>query len=190
MDRDLGLSRDTLQAEFFAPHFHDVVHGRARLRDRLGPVLLEHAPHLNCGRLIEYWFTHDAQLDLSLLAQLDSLRQRGLQLHLATVQEHERAEFLWQQLGLRERFDAMHYAADIGWAKPAAEFFKAVETRSGFSSEEIFFIDDKVDNVEAARRCGWRAAVWTGESTVEQLLQDARSRVASAVVCSGSAMRR
>ena len=84
----------------------------------------------------------------------------------------------------------MHYAADIGWAKPAAEFFKAVETRSGFSSEEIFFIDDKVDNVEAARRCGWRAAVWTGESTVEQLLQDARSRVASAVVCSGSAMRR
>ena len=48
LDRDLGLSRDTLQAEFFAPHFHDVVHGRARLRDRLGPVLLEHAPHLNC----------------------------------------------------------------------------------------------------------------------------------------------
>ncbi len=170
VERDLGLSRDTLQASFFEPHFRDIVHGRIALRDRLGPVLLEIAPHLTCDQLIEYWFENDAHLNMELLAQLERLRSRGLQLHLATVQEHERADFLWRQLGLSERFDAIHYAADIGWAKPAPEFFREVERRSGFAPDEIFFIDDKVENVEAARGCGWRAEVWTGESTVEHLL--------------------
>lgn len=41
LENDLGLARDTLQTAFFEPHFHEVVHGRAPLRDRLGPVLQE-----------------------------------------------------------------------------------------------------------------------------------------------------
>jgi putative hydrolase of the HAD superfamily len=35
----------------------------------------------------------------------------------------------------------------------------------------IFFIDDKIENVAAARECGWAAALWTGESTVRELMQ-------------------
>jgi putative hydrolase of the HAD superfamily len=173
LERDLGLARDVLQDAFFKPHFSEVVHGRAALRDRLGPVLREIAPHLTCDRLIEYWFANDAHLNLDLLQQLGRARQRALKLHLATVQEHERADFLWRKLGLRERFDAIHYAADLGWAKPAPEFFGGIEQRSGFAPNEISFIDDKIDNVEAARRCGWRAAVWTGASTLDELLENA-----------------
>ena len=169
LERDLGLSRDTLQAAFFEPHFREVVHGRAALRDRLGPVLLEIAPHLTCDRLMEYWFAGDAHLNMDLLQQLSRLRNRGLKLHLATVQEHERADYLWRKLGLCERFDAIHYAADIGWAKPAPGFYTAVQQRSGVAPHEIFFIDDRVENVAAARVCGWRAAVWTGNDTVDQM---------------------
>jgi putative hydrolase of the HAD superfamily len=173
LERDLGLARDALQDAFFKPHFSEVVHGRAALRERLGPVLREIAPQLTCDRLIEYWFANDAHLNIDLLQQPGRARRRGLKLHLATVQEHERADFLWRKLGLREQFDAIHYAADIGWAKPAPEFFARIEQRSGFAPNEIFFIDDKIENVEAARSRGWRAAVWTGANTLDELLENA-----------------
>jgi len=170
LERDLGLSRNILQSAFFERHFNDVVHGRAALRERLAPVLQKIAPHLTCDRLIDYWFARDSNLNLDLLQQLGPARRDGLKLHLATVQEHERADYLWRKLGLKEQFDAIHYAADLGWAKPAPQFFAEVEQRCGFAPNEIFFIDDKVDNVEAARNCGWGAAVWTGKNTLEELL--------------------
>jgi len=173
MERDLGLAPARLQAAFFAPHFGDIVHGRAALRDRLSPVLAQIAPHLTAESLIAYWFEKAAHLNHGLLAQIDALRAAGLKAHLATVQEHERADYLWTGLALKDHFDAIHYAADLGWAKPAAEFFQACETRSGFAPDEIFFIDDKAANVDAARALGWHAAVWTGDQSVTALMNQA-----------------
>jgi len=173
LERDLGLSPAQLQAAFFEPHFGDIIHGRAALRDRLSPVLAQIAPHLSTETLIAYWFEKDAHLDHGLLAQIDALRAAGLQAHLATVQEHERAAWLWNRLALKDHFDAIHYAADLGWAKPAAEFFRACEARSGVAPDEIFFIDDKAANVEAAKALGWHAAVWTGQETVTALMNQA-----------------
>ena len=173
LERDLGLNRNALQAAFFEPHFNDVVHGRAALRERLGPVLQEIAPHLTCDRLIDYWFAHDSSMNLDLLEQLGRARRHGLKLHLATVQEHERADFFWRKLKLKDHFNAIHYAADLGWAKPAPQFFAAVERRSGFAPNDIFFIDDKIANIEAAHNHRWHAAVWTGNNTLEELLENA-----------------
>jgi putative hydrolase of the HAD superfamily len=173
LERDLGLSQARLQEAFFAPHFGDIVHGRAALRDRLSPVLAQIAPHLSAETLIAYWFEQDAHLDHGLLAQIDTLRAAGLKAHLATVQEHERADYLWTRLGLKDHFDAIHYAADLGWTKPAAEFFKTVEARCGFAPDELFFIDDKAANVNAALALGWHAEVWTGDQTVTALMNKA-----------------
>ena len=173
LERDLGLAPSRLQDAFFAAHFDDIVHGRAALRERLTPVLAEIAPHLPAQDLIAYWFEKDAHLDHGLLAQIDALRAMGLKAHLATVQEHERADYLWTRLGLKDHFDAIHYAADLGWAKPADGFFKTVVARCGFAPEELFFIDDKAANVDAAKALGWRAAIWTGRETVAALMKQA-----------------
>lgn len=171
LTQDLGLSREALQECFFEPHFADVVRGRSTLRERLAPVLREIAPQLNCDRLIEYWFANDSQLNLDLLTQMDAARRSGIKLHLATVQEHERAQFLWRGLGLEKRFDAIHYSADLGSAKPEEEFFIEIERRSGFLPTEILLVDDKIENVEAARRCQWYAAQWTGRESLQELIR-------------------
>ena len=177
LECDLGLSAELLQEAFFKPHFGDIVHGRAGLHDRLEPVLAQVAPHLSAETLIRYWFEQDAYLNNDLLTQLAEFRSRGIELHLATVQEHLRADSLWRTLGLQAQFDAMHYAAEIGWAKPAMEFFAAVEARAGFEPAELFFIDDKVANVEAAQARGWHAALWTGEQRLAELIDEAGSNV-------------
>lgn len=170
LERDLGLSIEDLQEKFFAPNFDDIVHGRVALRDRLAPVLAQIAPHLSCDQLCAYWFENDSHLDHDLLDELAAQRARGVKLHLATVQEHERAAHLWNDMGLKDRFDAIHYAADLGHAKPADGFYAKIEARTGFAPADLFFIDDKPANVEAARARGWKAAVWTGRDRLADLI--------------------
>lgn len=174
LELDLGLSGEALQKHFFRPHWDDVVLGRAGLHERLGAVLAEHAPHLTSRTLADYWFAKDAQLNAALLADLAALRTDGVELHLATIQEHERAAYLWDTLGFRERFDAMHYAADLGCKKTDPAFYAAVEARTGFKGPEVMLIDDTPANVDAARAAGWQAAVWTGRETLTALLRGSR----------------
>jgi putative hydrolase of the HAD superfamily len=170
LERDLGIPASTLQAAFFAPHWDDVSHGRASLRARLAPVLREIAPHVTCDALIDYWFRNDAHVNQALLAELASIRAAGIEVHLATVQEHERARYLWEELGFRTRFDGLHYAAALGCAKPAALFYRSIEARTGFRPEALLLLDDRLANVEAAIMCGWSAALWTGKETLRSLL--------------------
>uniref|UniRef100_A0A9E7ZSL0 HAD-IA family hydrolase n=1 Tax=Bosea sp. NBC_00436 TaxID=2969620 RepID=A0A9E7ZSL0_9HYPH len=175
LERDLGLSPSLLQSAFFTPHWPDIILGRATLRDRLASVLAEIAPGLSADELIRYWFANDAHLDQGLLAELARIRAGGVTLHLATVQEHERARYIWEELALKQHFDAMHYAAELGWAKPAGEFFRAAAGRSGLAPQEIFFIDDKQANVDAARGEGWSAALWDGTRPLGDLIAEAAS---------------
>ena len=170
MEDDIGLPYEALRSEFFAPHFGDIVVGRAALRDRLAPVLARIAPGLDCDTVCEYWFSHDARLDHDLLGQLAALRADGVAVHLATVQETERAEYLWNRLGLRDHFDAMHYSAALGHAKPAPEFYSSIEDITGYVAGDLFFVDDRPANVAAARDRGWAAAVWTGRDTLADLI--------------------
>lgn len=173
MRADLGLDGDVLQAEFFAPHFTDIVLGRADLHERLAPVLARIAPHLSPETFTDYWFAKDAHLDHALLDDLAALRAEGLALHLATVQEHHRARHLWTRLGLKDRFDAMHYAADYGTKKPEAAFFDAVCARTGFAPRDLLLIDDSPRNVEGARAAGWNAALWDATRPLVAVLAEA-----------------
>ena len=167
---DIGLDPDLLQSRFFGPHWADVVLGRADLYERLGPVLAEIAPHLTSQQVATYWFTRDAHLDKRLLADLAELRKTNISLHLATAQEHHRAKYLWQTLGLRDQFDAMHYAADLGCSKPDPAFYREIERRTGYAPSDLMLIDDRLDNVESAIAGGWQAVLWDGTQGLLDIL--------------------
>lgn len=170
LEADLGLSMTVLQEHFFRPHWQDVAMGRAGLHERLAPVLAEHAPHVSSEALCAYWFAKDAQLDDGFLDQLGAVRAAGLAVHLATVQEHLRARHLWRVLGLSRRFDAMHYSADYGCGKPDPAFFHAAAARTGYAPPELLLLDDRAENVEAARAAGWGGTLWSGEEPLAAVI--------------------
>jgi putative hydrolase of the HAD superfamily len=172
LERDLGISPKKLHEHFFEKHWSDIVCGRAGLRERLAPVLLDIAPSLTCEQLIAYWFANDAHLNLDLLRDLADLRQRGIKIDLATVQEHERAHYLWNNLGLRHHFDSLHYSGNLGCAKPDLAFYKKIENRTALKPSQIFFIDDRPENVDGAQRAGWTAALWTPQTKLHELLAE------------------
>lgn len=54
--------------------------------------------------------------------------------------------------------DHVFASSELGWRKPAPEFFRAVERRLGRAADELVLIgDDPALDIEAARRAGWQA---------------------------------
>lgn len=161
--RDLGLDPARLQEKFFRPYWRSIVHGQADMLTVLEDVW----PSLDCARsphdFVAYWFAKDSALDGEVLSEVASWRAAGGHACLATVQEHHRASHLWNALSLSNHFDAIHYSAVLGAAKPDAAFYERVQAKLPASRpQDVIFLDDAPRNVEAASAFGWRAALFTG----------------------------
>ena len=128
------------------------------------------APTVTAETLIAYWFAKDTQLDQTLLGALARLRANGMPMHLATVQEDRRAAYLWQTLGLKDRFDSILHSGLIGAAKPDSAYFDAVAQRLNLAPGDLMLLDDRQDNVDAAIGSGWQARLWTGRQTLDEVL--------------------
>lgn len=69
-------------------------------------------------------------------------------------------------------FDTVFYSFEIGYRKPNADCYEYVLSKLGVTADEIFFIDDKRENTEAAKALGWN--VWqleVGQEEVTSLLE-------------------
>ncbi|WP_110814593.1 HAD family hydrolase [Pseudoroseicyclus aestuarii] len=165
----LGLAPQRLAEAFFDPYWPEIVTGRRPLRPALRAALADCAPQVSAETLIDYWFAADAQLNRPLLEALVHLRAAGLQVHLATNQEHERMAHLLQEMGLADHVDAAHHSAALGVCKPDEAFFHRIAARTQLPASAHLLIDDAPRNVEAARRAGWLAEPWQGEGLVPLL---------------------
>lgn len=170
LENDLGLSPDRLRETFFSPFWEAIVTGREGLTERLAPVLAEIAPKVSAERLIAYWFENDSRVDETVLAAVKRYRQRGVQVFLATNQEHMRADYLMQQVGLGQHVDGIIYSAALGCRKPTAAFFDQAAEIAGAKPADIVLVDDTLANVEGARQRGWNAVHWTNERPLAEAL--------------------
>jgi putative hydrolase of the HAD superfamily len=184
LDTDLGISLVSLQNALFEPHWERIVTGQAELRDCLTRVLAEIAPHVTPDRLLSYWFAQDACLNRRFLWELANLRATGLRAFLATNQEHTRARYLMETLELAAHVDGCYYSAEIGHRKPRSEFFQTVARRVNLPPDKLLLIDDSEDNVRAAHVAGWRAARWTADRALTDIVATAfaaRAQIASSL---------
>ncbi|MFJ9772635.1 HAD family hydrolase [Kitasatospora sp. NPDC101157] len=61
---------------------------------------------------------------------------------------------------VHERFDDLLFSCLLGVTKPSAEAFGRALARLGAAAEEVFFVDDREQNVLAARALGIRAVLF------------------------------
>jgi HAD superfamily hydrolase (TIGR01509 family) len=57
----------------------------------------------------------------------------------------------------------------VGAAKPGEEFFHRVAGELGLELDELAFVDDTMENVEAARALGLHAILWHDRDGVDVL---------------------
>jgi putative hydrolase of the HAD superfamily len=165
IEDDLGFTSETLNEQFFAPYWENIVLGRAGLMEHLMTALQKIAPHVTAARFVDYWFERDSRVVAPLLPELSLARSAGIRVYLATNQEHLRAAYLMEKLGLAEHVDGILYSAGLGAKKPDMEFFAKVQAAVGLCGDEMLLIDDTSQNIEAALKAGWQALQWTRNSS-------------------------
>jgi putative hydrolase of the HAD superfamily len=169
LEEEFGFTSEALHEHFFAPHWDDIVLGRAELMEQLTTALQKIAPHVSPATVVSYWFERDSRVVAPLLTQLSLVRAAGIRVYLATNQEHLRAAYLMERLGLAHHVDGIFYSARLGVKKPDMEFFAKVRAAVGLRGDEMLLIDDSRQNIEAAVKAGWQALHWTTHSSPDML---------------------
>lgn len=73
---------------------------------------------------------------------------------------------------VHELFDVHFLSYKMGHVKPHVSAFQYVMDELGCEPGAIFFIDDNIINVEAARSCGWNAHVTKGPIEAKTVLKE------------------
>lgn len=69
-----------------------------------------------------------------------------------------------------EYLSGVFYSHELQMRKPNAEIYEYVMSSVGNSPQEILFIDDLKENVEAARNTGWQAVVHSPDRPISETL--------------------
>lgn len=159
---DLGVDPERFTQEFIFDIFiKKVVVGQMSLVEALDRRLPSLGYKGSPMVFVDYWLTHDSELNRPLLELVRKLKQRDdVRLYIATNQDHLRAHWLWQNMGLASLFDDIFYSARVGIRKPQRGFFDFIEHRIGPQAEPPLFFDDTPDVVAGARAHGWEAVVF------------------------------
>lgn len=168
---DLGVSPHDLAEAFFRAEWSEVVVGRKELIPTLRKALIRIAPSVCTEDLISYWFEMSSRIVEPVLSDVRDARRRGIPVHLATNQDHMRADFLLHTVGLNNEIDGIIYSAMAGYQKPEAGFYSFAVQKTRYRPDELIMVDDKLENVEAAKASGWLAVHWTEGKSLSEILQ-------------------
>ena len=101
--------------------------------------------------------------DPAIFELIASVRSFGIRCCLATNQQAYRGSYMSESLRYRDLFDVEFYSYQLGVAKPASEYFRAIVERLSLAPAEVLFIDDHERNVAAARSVGIHASLYNAE---------------------------
>lgn len=148
---DSGGSWDDAEAEMAAarPHFRD--HALS-YRANFGRSLLGEVP---------------GSVDLVRELHGAGVRQWGLTNWSAELYPQAPARFAFLDL-----LEDVVVSGEVGVAKPDPAVYEVTRSRTGLAFEALVFVDDRVDNVEAAIACGMDGLVFTDAASLRLALRD------------------
>jgi putative hydrolase of the HAD superfamily len=162
LESRFGVDADRLRAAFFEPAWPDVIVGRRAIEPALAAALDELGWAMTVDQLLACWFEADLVLEPEVVDAATAWAAEGARLVLVTNQEHRRATFLRDRLGALLPISALAYSAALGLLKSDPAFYRAAAQTLGLDDHDtVVFVDDTLDNVEAARLYGWSAVHFT-----------------------------
>jgi FMN phosphatase YigB (HAD superfamily) len=115
------------------------------------------------------------QLDLKLCDYIRSLRPHYRTAMLSNSWAQD-GQAMAQKLGIADCFDVFVTSAELGVMKPDPRIYHVALERLGISPAEALFVDDFIENVEAARRLGMQAVHFTDPVRARDQLDEWLSR--------------
>lgn len=168
-ERDHGITRNDFR-EFFEGPYGPAMLGKADLFDVLPAALRRWNWRGTSESFARAWFQSCADAEPAAVEIVQGLRARGVTCYAASNQDSRRAMFLDSLPWLQALFDRRFYSCRLGAKKPSAEYFEIIRLEAALASEAMLFVDDNIENVESARRCGWSAELCTGSRDLEAVV--------------------
>lgn len=161
-----GMDAEQFQTEFVLDvFFKKVVIGEMSIIEALDRRLPGLGYKGSTMAFAQSWLEYNATPNTELLNAIRALKARDdVRLFLATNQDHLRAQWLWQTLGLCEYFEDMFYSARAGALKPQKAFFDFAEARMGKLEQPPLFFDDSPKVIDGARARGWEAVLFASNA--------------------------
>ncbi len=158
---DLGITQDHL-SQYFKIYFPDVIVGRADLHDTMTAHLTAAGHTIPTQTVIDYWLSHDAvinQKSWNMAAKWAA--QPNTTLYLATHQEKNRADYLWNKLNFKSTFKDMFYSGKMGLTKDNPAFFNAINDQLSIdlTQTRVIYWDDTPSCLASANAAGWSETV-------------------------------
>ena len=104
------------------------------------------------------------------VAILTELKDQGTPLYALTNWSAETFPHAQSRFGFLEWFRAIVVSGDIGLIKPDADIYELLLATQGLTAAETVFIDDKGENVEAARALGFHGIRFTEPESLRTAL--------------------
>ncbi|WP_219107600.1 HAD family hydrolase [Austwickia sp. TVS 96-490-7B] len=131
--------------------------GDGDFRAHLEDYLRQHQLSCTVDDVLAPWLT--IRPDPEALHIVVQVREQGTPCYLATNQQAVRAAHMRATLRYEDVLDGCFYSYELGVAKPDPEYFRRIAARLALRAEELLFVDDRPDNVAAARAVGLAAEV-------------------------------
>ena len=132
----------------------DVATYFGRLTERAPAILGTEIDIESYGR---FWRSTAPGVHWMVVHKIRELKDRGLRLGLLTNNVKEFGEHWRTMFPLEELFEEVVDSSHVGMRKPERGIYELTCTRMGIEPAEVIFVDDNLDNVEAARAYGMEA---------------------------------
>jgi len=112
---------------------------------------------------VPLWRSHyveDSIINSQVLKWCDDFRKRGYRVGLLS-NTHEEHIQLNQNRGIFEHFDTCLFSSRIHTRKPETEAYQALWQALGVEQQQLVFVDDRPENVAAAKTLGIQAIEYT-----------------------------
>lgn len=112
-------------------------------------------------------------VNASIVPVVTQLRAAGFRLGVLSNTTEPHWDFCLRRFRLLELFHVYALSFALGAMKPDSAVYAKATELAGVAPSEIFFTDDRADNVAAAKDAGWEAVLF---ESAEKLSVDLRSR--------------
>ena len=129
--------------------------GVGNFRAAMPYVLKKWYPGRTIDEFLAMW--HSIEPCPQVMEIVARLRAQGVVCAIASTQEETRATYMSRELGYAAAFDREYYSHALGFKKPDPRYFEAVIADGRFDPAATLFIDDREENVAAARAAGLHA---------------------------------
>lgn len=107
----------------------------------------------------------------SIVPILQSLKSQGLRLVLLSNTSSSHLDYIYNRFNVLQFFDAFAVSFRAGVLKPDSAIYQQALSMSGCLPGECFFVDDRDENILAARQLGVQAEKFTTANQMSRHLQ-------------------